>query len=85
MEQAKRIMQPFVLRRLKADVSCFRFWIRRLGKTITVIVKEDGKRLLQHCSGGRGATDILFHNKRDLFRAFRGKVAYFGMWQQVLS
>ena len=46
---------------------------------------EYGKRLSQHCSGGRGATDTLFHNKGDLFRKFGGKVPFLSMCQQVLS
>ena len=46
---------------------------------------EYGKRLLQHCSGARGATDTLFHNKGDLFRKCGGKVPFLSMCQQVLS
>ena len=34
---------------------------------------------------GRGATDTLFHNKRDLLRVVRGKVPFLSMCQQVLS
>ena len=34
--------------------------------------------------GGRDATDTLAHNKRDLFRVFRGKVPFLSMCQQVL-
>ena len=56
--------------------------LRSLSSKLAV---EDGKRLLQHCSGGRGATDNLFHNKRDLLRVFRGKVPFMSMCQQVLS
>ena len=41
--------------------------------------------MLQHCSGGRGATDTLFHNEVDLFRNFGGKVPFLSMCQQVLS
>ena len=36
----------------------------------------DGKHLLQRYSGGRGVTNTLFQNLRDLFRVFRGNVPF---------
>ena len=57
-------------------------WSRVLSSLSSKLPVEYGKRLLQHCSGGRGATDTLFHNKRDLFRKFGGLLS---MRQQVLS
>ena len=43
-------------------------------------------KIIRGGGGGEGdATDTLVHNKRDLFRVFRGKVPFLSMCQQVLS